>query len=69
MTTKACSIIPVCVFLMLGMRVLAQFPAQPNTTFDRGEDLKYAVYFHSILTGNIKAGLFETKVTLSLIHI
>lgn len=49
--------------MLLGASSFAQYPAQVNTTFDRGEELKFAVYFHSLLTGNIRAGVFEMKVT------
>jgi hypothetical protein len=40
-----------------------QYPAKVNTCFNRGEKLEYAVYFHSLLTGNVKAGVFVMEVT------
>ncbi len=49
--------------LLVAVQLSAQYPAQTNTTFERGERLEYAVFFHSLVTGNVKAGTFEMEVT------
>ena len=52
-------------FMLLGISLL---PAQKlrtikNETFDRGEALKYKVYYHSAITGNVTAGYGTITVT------
>ena len=52
-------------FALIG---LTQIQAQKlrtikNDTFDRGESLKYKVYYHSALTGNVTAGYGTLTVT------